>query len=57
MNITLCGSIAFIDEMLAAKKELERMGHEVQAPPSEILREEILGMRPRVLDGDPARIV
>lgn len=37
MRITICGSIVFIDEMLEAKKELEALGHEVQAPPAEIL--------------------
>ena len=36
MKITICGSIAFIDEMLAAQKELEAMGHEVKTPPTEI---------------------
>jgi hypothetical protein len=37
MNITLCGSIAFIDEMDAARKELESMGHAVKMPPLEIM--------------------
>lgn len=36
MNITLCGSIAFIDEMDAARKELESMGHKVKLPPLEV---------------------
>lgn len=36
MNITLCGSIAFIDEMDAIRKELEALGHEVEMPPLEI---------------------
>ncbi len=36
MKITLCGSIAFIDEMDAARKELESMGHEVKLPPLEV---------------------
>ncbi len=36
MNITLCGSIAFIDEMEAVRKELETLGHGVQIPPLEI---------------------
>ncbi|MEI7891381.1 MAG: hypothetical protein WCI36_05450 [bacterium] len=36
MKITICGSIAFFDEMLKAKKELEDMGHEVDLPPTEI---------------------
>lgn len=33
MKITLCGSIAFITEMYELKESLEKMGHEVQAPP------------------------
>jgi hypothetical protein len=36
MKITLCGSIAFHDEMLAAKKELQQRGHEVKLPPLEV---------------------
>ena len=36
MKITLCGSIAFIDEMLKVKKELEARGHIVKMPPTEI---------------------
>lgn len=36
MKITLCGSIAFIDEMDAIRKELELLGHEVEMPPLEI---------------------
>ncbi len=40
MKITLCGSIAFIDEMDAVRKELEGMGHEVQMPPLEIVGED-----------------
>ena len=36
MKITICGSIAFFDEMLEAKKELEKMGHEVDLPPIEV---------------------
>jgi hypothetical protein len=40
MKITLCGSIAFIDEMDAVRKELETMGHEVQMPPLEIVGED-----------------
>lgn len=39
MKITICGSIAFIDEMQAVKNELEKMGHEVKLPPSEVLDE------------------
>lgn len=37
MKITICGSIAFIDEMVEAKCRLEEMGHEVQMPPTEIV--------------------
>jgi len=33
MRITICGSIAFINEMAEAKLELEKMGHEVKMPP------------------------
>lgn len=36
MKITLCGSIAFYDEMLALKKQLEAKEHEVKLPPAEI---------------------
>lgn len=36
MKICICGSIAFFDEMLKTKKELEIMGHEVDLPPSEV---------------------
>lgn len=36
MKITLCGSIAFYEEMLQIKSKLEQMGHEVKLPPSEI---------------------
>jgi len=39
MRITICGSIAFIDEMQATKNELEGLGHEVKVPPSEIVDE------------------
>lgn len=39
MKITLCGSIAFIDEMDAVRKRLEEMGHEVKLPPLEIADE------------------
>lgn len=35
MKITLCGSIAFLDEMQAVKEQLEKLGHEVKLPPSE----------------------
>lgn len=37
MKITICGSIAFIDEMQAAQKQLEGIGHEVKMPPTEII--------------------
>ena len=37
MKITLCGSIAFIDEMDAVRKELESMGHTVKMPPLEVM--------------------
>ncbi len=33
MKITICGSIAFYDEMLDVKKKLEALGHEVKVPP------------------------
>lgn len=36
MKITLCGSIAFYDEMVRVKKELEEIGHEVRLPPDKI---------------------
>lgn len=36
MKITICGSIAFYDEMLDAKKRLEALGHEVKLPPHEV---------------------
>ncbi|MCC7004617.1 hypothetical protein IT397_01740 [Candidatus Nomurabacteria bacterium] len=36
MKITLCGSIAFYDEMLDVKKKLEQIGHEIKLPPIEI---------------------
>lgn len=35
MKITLCGSIAFFDEMLKLKTQLEQLGHEVKLPPTE----------------------
>jgi len=40
MKITICGSIAFIDEMVKAKNELETMGHSVETPPLEISGED-----------------
>jgi hypothetical protein len=39
MKITLCGSITFIDEMEATRKQLEALGHAVKLPPSELLDE------------------
>lgn len=36
MRITICGSIAFYDEMLDAKQKLETLGDEVRIPPHEI---------------------
>lgn len=35
--ITICGSIAFIDEMISVKKELESLGFEVLIPMTELL--------------------
>lgn len=37
MKITICGSIAFHDEMLEAKEKLEALGYEVKLPPIEIM--------------------
>ncbi|MDD2785691.1 MAG: hypothetical protein PHS79_02230 [Patescibacteria group bacterium] len=37
MKITICGSIAFFDEMQNIQKELEELGHEVKLPPSTII--------------------
>ena len=36
MKITLCGSVAFYDEMLSVKERLEKMGHEIKLPPHEV---------------------
>ena len=36
MKITLCGSIAFIDEMQSVKKQLEALGYEVEIPDPEV---------------------
>lgn len=36
MKITLCGSIAFFDQMLETKKQLEALRHEVKLPPTEV---------------------
>ncbi|EKD32882.1 MAG: hypothetical protein ACD_76C00123G0002 [uncultured bacterium] len=40
MKITLCGSIAFIDELLGLKEQLEKLGHEIKMPPLEIVNED-----------------
>jgi hypothetical protein len=40
MKITICGSIAFHSEMLGLERELELMGHEVEAPATEIRKKE-----------------
>lgn len=39
MNITICGSIACIDEMRETKQKLEQLGHEVRMPPTEVAGE------------------
>ena len=39
MKITICGSIAFYDEMNKICKELEAIGHQVSLPPFEIENE------------------
>lgn len=36
MKITICGSIAFIEDMQALKQRLEAAGHQVQIPPDEV---------------------
>ncbi len=36
MKITICGSIAFYDEMVLVKNALEKLDHEAHIPPSEI---------------------
>ncbi len=36
MTITICGSIAFIDEMYAIKAELEQKGFDVLIPPNKV---------------------
>jgi hypothetical protein len=36
MKITICGSIAFYQEMLDVQKQLEAMGHKVKLPPHEV---------------------
>ncbi len=37
MKITICGSIAFYDQMQEIKNKLEKIGHEVKIPPNQIL--------------------
>ena len=39
MKVTICGSIAFFDEMVEVKEQLERMGYEVKLPPTEVADE------------------
>jgi len=36
MKITICGSIAFQDEVLSVKEKLEKLGHKVKVWPSEV---------------------
>lgn len=36
MKITICGSIAFIDQMIDVKNQLEKSGHTVEMPPTEV---------------------
>jgi len=36
MNITICGSIAFYDEMIQVKEQLESLGHTIKLPPIEV---------------------
>ncbi len=36
MKLTICGSIAFYDQMQEIKKKLEEKGHEVKLPPVEV---------------------
>jgi len=36
MKITICGSIAFQDEILFLKEKLEELGHEIKMWPSEV---------------------
>lgn len=39
MKITICGSIAFVDEMNEIKAKLEGLGHDIKLPPSEVMDE------------------
>src|SRR3990167_4358313 len=34
MKIVICGSVAFINEMIKVGQELESLGHEVKMPPT-----------------------
>jgi len=36
MKITICGSIAFYDQMIEVKQKMEVLGHEVRLPPNQI---------------------
>ena len=36
MKITLCGSIAFYEEMQNIQQQLEKLGHQVKLPPFEV---------------------
>ncbi|MCC7570408.1 hypothetical protein KO465_03620 [Candidatus Micrarchaeota archaeon] len=36
MKVTICGSIAFYEDMLKIKKQLEHLGHDVDLPPIEV---------------------
>lgn len=36
MRVTICGSIAFYDQMIQAKQQLESLGHEVKLPINEV---------------------
>ena len=36
MKITICGSIAFYDEMLKVRPQLEKRAHQVELPPSKV---------------------
>lgn len=40
MKITICGSIAFYDEMEEIKRKLEALGHEVKLPPNQVKNEQ-----------------
>ena len=36
MRITICGSVAFQDEVLSVKEKLEKLGHEIKVWPSKL---------------------